>query len=83
MKNELLTSNKEWWESLPKSQQEIIRFCRNNENAIKKGLGIAQARERYLDTYYKSMTGEINTPPKVEKYEFVYAHFENFKQQFN
>lgn len=74
------SQNLEYWNSLTEAQQEIIRWCRTDMVAQKEVLGMAQVRERCLDDFYRKSTGQNITPKKIEKYEFVYEHFESFKQ---
>lgn len=75
-----LQKSREYWSSLTDAQRAIINFCRTDKNAIKEGLGIAQARERKLDQFYLLCSGESEVPKKIQKYDFVLDHFEDFKR---
>lgn len=71
---------REYWNSLTDAQRAIIDFCRTDKEAKKQSLGMAAVRERKLDQFYLLVSGEKEVPKKVEKYEFIFDHFEDFKR---
>lgn len=76
---QLKAQAKEYWESLTEAQKQIISWCRQDKVAQNECLGIAQVRERKLDEFYRIIMNTNITPKKIEKYEEVYKHFEDFK----
>lgn len=78
-KKKMHEEKQKWFDSLPVSEREIIKWCFTIEANARNVVRFAHERMRMMAIFYRTIEKTNITPKKEIMYEHAYKHFEKFK----